>query len=266
MTGAWLQEYATVVSHTGQGEIYELVLRAPQIARMAVPGQFVEVRVTPAVAGVVSVDPLLRRPLSLARIRPDEGTITLIYRTVGRGTRLLAGVLPGMQVDLLGPLGRSFPEPTDGLCLVGGGLGIPPMVAAAEWAVAQGRQCTALIGARSEALLAGREALLATGVPVTVVTDDGSAGAKGLVTDPLSALLAAGQVSQIWACGPEPMLAAVKNLATAAGVPCYLSLERYMACGFGACIGCTVPKAGQPGYYRVCKDGPVFSAEEVELR
>jgi len=192
----------------------------------------------------------------------------MIYRVVGRGTKALSALPPETELDVMGPLGHSFPDPGAGrgrLVLVGGGLGIPPMVAAAERAVAAGRETVAVVGARTRAYLAGAAELEQTGVPVVVVTDDGSSGTRGLVVDPLGQMLADGTVGEVWACGPEGMLQAVKERCLAAGVPCFVSVERHMACGFGACIGCTVPKAGEPGFYKACQDGPVFAAEEVEL-
>lgn len=262
----WLQEMGTVLSQEGDGEVCKLVLRAPEIARRAVAGQFVEVRPVPGHSA--SVDPLLRRPFSLCEIRPQSGEISLIYRVVGRGTRALAAIAPGTELDLLGPLGHSFPRPSQGqgkLLLVGGGLGIPPMAAAAEWAVREGRDAMAILGARSARYLAGAAEVAAAGLPVVTVTDDGSAGERGFVTGPLDATLAAGEVGEVWACGPEGMLLAIKERCAAAGVNCFVSVERFMACGFGACIGCTVPRAGAPGFLKACQDGPVFAAEEVEL-
>lgn len=264
--GAWEQEWATVLSHEGHGDLYKLTLRAPRIARQAVAGQFVEVKPVPGRSA--SVDPLLRRPFSLCEIRPERGEISLIYRVVGRGTRALASVVAGTELDLLGPLGHSFPDPSAGtglLVLVGGGLGIPPMVAAAERALAARRPTLALAGARERSYLAGAAELAASGVPLTVMTDDGSAGEQGLVTLPLQRLLQEDRVAEVWACGPEIMLQAVKTICAASAVDCFVSVERFMACGFGACIGCTVPRAGAPGYLKACQDGPVFDAEEVEL-
>lgn len=272
----WGRCLAPVVAQTQQGDVYCLTLQAPEVARSATPGQFVNLLAMPG--GFTGFDPLLRRPLSIARLRREQGEITVIYRALGRGTRLLAQAVPGQRLDLLGPLGLSFPDPARGagtLALVGGGLGIPPMIAAAEWAQAAGRPAVALVGARSADLLAGADLLRETGVSLTITTDDGSAGERALVTAPLAAALtgetitsgppAGGRVDEIWACGPEPMLRAVKALAAQHGVPCYLSLERYMACGFGVCIGCTVPRAGSPGYLKCCVDGPVLPAGEVDL-
>jgi dihydroorotate dehydrogenase electron transfer subunit len=255
----WVDEPALVTAHAGDGEVFKLTLRAPQIAQMAAPGQFVMVRVG-------GVDPLLRRPFSLCEIRPEAGEITLIYRVVGRGTGILAEAPVGARLLTMGPLGYSFPDPAVGtgeLVLVGGGLGIPPMVAAAEAAKQVGRPVRAILGARSARYLAGAAELQALGVPVTLVTDDGSAGEQGVVTGPLGRVL--GEGAEVWACGPEGMLKAVGALAAEAGAPCFLSVERHMACGFGACIGCTVPKASGDGFFKACQDGPVFLAEEVLL-
>lgn len=322
----WVMEQARVLAHEGDGEVNKLTLAAPEIARRATPGQFVQIHpapvvrpVTPGAAqpgfvspsagapsavssspvspspgphGAPAIDPLLGRPLSLCEIRPQEGEISLIYRVVGRGTRALAALQPGAVVDLLGPLGHSFPDPAAGrgrLLLIGGGLGIPPMAAAARWAVQSGRPTLAILGARSARYLAGAREVAASGVEVITVTDDGSAGERGLVTDVLDRLLSAtgnadgggrgatvdlsggtgaatgeASIGQVWACGPEPMLVAVKERCAAAGVPCFVSVERFMACGFGACLGCTVPRAGG-GYLKTCQDGPVFPAEEVVL-
>ncbi len=312
----WVRERARVLTHDGDGEIFKLTLAAPAVARRATAGQFVQIHPLPVglpgqpgpaptgqprPAAVMSngqrsqasprpaaLDPLLRRPLSLCEIRPEAGEISLIYRVVGRGTRALSAVPPGAMVDLLGPLGRSFPDPRAGqgrLLLIGGGLGIPPMAAAARWAVQGGRPVVAILGARTARYLAGAREVAATGVPVITVTDDGSAGERGLVTDALDRLIGMSEpasgdragaaapdrgpgtedrIGEVWACGPEPMLAAVKERCAEAGIPCFVSVERFMACGFGACLGCTVPKAGG-GYLKTCQDGPVFPAEEVVL-
>lgn len=287
----WVDEPALVTAHDGDGEVFKLTLQAPEIAAMASPGQFVMVKVG-------GVDPLLRRPFSLCEIRPERGEITLIYRVVGHGTGILAEAPVGARLLTMGPLGYSFPDPSVGsgeLLLVGGGLGIPPMVAAAAAALKAGRKVTAILGARSERYLAGAAELQALGVPVMLVTDDGSAGERGVVTGPLAAALASASAeagasakagasaeagafpgasastaevsptAEVWACGPEGMLKAVAAVAAQQGAPCFLSVERHMACGFGACIGCTVPKASGDGFLKACQDGPVFMAEEVLL-
>jgi len=262
----WVQERARVVDHEGKGDINKMTLYAPEIARLAMPGQFVQVKVNRE--GSPLMDPLLRRPFSLCEIRPLEGEISIVYRVVGRGTRVLASVTAGSCLDLLGPLGYSFPDPRIGkgrLLLVGGGLGIPPMAAAAAWAREAGRDALVLMGARTATMLAGAREVMAAGLPMLTVTDDGTMGMKAVVTEPLERMLGAGTVQEVWACGPEPMLVAVKRLCTLADVPCFVSVERHMACGIGACLGCTVPRADKKGYWKVCQDGPVFDAREVLL-
>lgn len=268
----WGLEQAEVLAHASGGAgWFKLTLAAPAIAGQARAGHFVAVAVHP-VGFHGSFDPLLRRPFSICQIGAD-GTVTLIYRAQGRGTRLLSQVVSGQRLELMGPLGHSFPDPASGsgrLVLVGGGLGIPPMAAAAAWATAV-RPVSAICGARSADGLAGVDEVAAAGAPVTVVTDDGSAGRQGLVIGPLQELFASPgggfgkDVGEVWACGPEPMLLAVQDLCLRSGVPCWLSLERHMACGFGACMSCTVPRAQGAGYFKCCTDGPVFRAEDVRL-
>ncbi len=265
--GAVLQEeQAEVLAHQRPGpDWHTLSLHAPAIAAQAKPGQFVQVRVTGSEASIS--DPLLRRPFSFCTLDAAGGTLSLIYRVVGRGTALLAEVRPGQRLRLLGPLGTSFPDPaqqpTRPLVLVGGGLGIPPMACAATWALAAGRATTAVLGARHRDYLAGAAEVAATGATVVTVTEDGSAGRRGLVTDVLAKALTPD--TDVWACGPNPMLAAVKDLCAARGARAWICVERPMACGFGVCIGCVIPKADGTGYLKACLDGPVFPAQEVDV-
>lgn len=260
----WDAETGLVLSHDPTGPDWRtLVLQAPRIAASALPGQFVQVDVR-GEAGFASVDPLLRRPLSLCTIAAAEARVSLIYRVVGRGTALLAEARVGSRLSLLGPLGNPFPaaarHPGRPLVLVGGGLGIPPLAAAAAWAVRAGRPVSALLGARRAADLAGLAEVEASGATLAVATEDGSLGRSGLVTSLLAAQLH--PADEVWACGPAAMLEAVRRVCAEAGAECWLSIERPMACGFGVCIGCTVPRAGG-GYFKTCVDGPVFAAEEL---
>jgi len=239
---------------------YVMTLAVPPIAQQARPGQFVMLRPVP------SADPLL--PRALAFYGADAaGRIELLYRVVGIGTRLLSEIRAGERVTLWGPLGSAFaPEPTGRHLLVGGGIGVPPLVflAVSLRRAAQGAgDFEALLGAARADYLVGEAELAAAGVPVRVATDDGSRGHRGFVTDLLQQALAhESGPPVVYACGPMPMLAAVARLCAAAGAPCQVSLEAPMACGVGVCLGCTVPlKAG--GYARVCTEGPVFDAESI---
>jgi dihydroorotate dehydrogenase electron transfer subunit len=268
----WRAEDAEVLSHERRGpDWYTLELSAPGIARLALPGQFVQVQVTPSDPVLAVADPLLRRPLSLCTIDGRAGRIAVIYRVVGRGTLLLSRLRVGDGLSLLGPLGCSFPDParpmarTRPLLLVGGGLGIPPLAAAAAWAVRCGRTPLALLGAASAAQLAGAAEVEASGARIQVATEDGSQGARGRVTLLLEAALAHAPQAEVWACGPEAMLAEVRRRASAAGAPCWLCVERPMACGFGVCLGCAIARADGQGYLRACVEGPVVPAQEVAL-
>ncbi len=267
-TEGFIEECCPVLVHERPGpDWFRLTLRAPTIARRVQAGQFVGV----ALHDPDLADPLLRRPLSVCTADRAEGTISLIYRSVGRGTAILARFRPGEVLRLLGPLGQPFPVPASSrasalqagghLFLVGGGLGIPPLALAAA-SVAGMPAVTAILGARTASYLAGADEVASTGVRTVLITEDGSAGLAGIVTAPLGSLLEAGD--EVWACGPDAMLAAVRECATQAGAACWLSVERPMACGFGVCIGCTIPRSGG-GFAKACVDGPVFAGAEVIL-
>ena len=183
------------------------------------------------------------------------------------GTRLLAQADPGDRLEVLGPLGRGFSlPPMERACLVAGGMGVAPMPALID-ALAGRTEVLLLYGALGAPRLVTTEdpEFFGLGVDLRVSTDDGSAGRKGFVTE-----LLAGELDReplpVFACGPMPMLARVAELARSAGAPAQVSLEAHMACGMGACLGCTTPVHSpndEPAYARVCMEGPVFSAEEV---
>jgi dihydroorotate dehydrogenase electron transfer subunit len=231
-----------------------MVLHAPDIGASAEPGQFVHVRVHD------SLHPLLRRPFSVARRDRTAGTLTLIYRVVGEGTARLADRRPGDRMEVLGPLGRGFRMLPDVIpLLVGGGVGIAPLIFLAEEAVRKGRQVELLAGARTAALLVGEGDLRELGVECCPATDDGSRGYRGPVTG-----LVAGRLDgrAVYASGPLAMLRQVKRLTESA--PAQLCIEAVMACGVGACRGCSCGAQGG-GHRLVCTDGPVFDAHEVNL-
>lgn len=251
-------------------DIVLLTVHVPEVASSARPGQFVFLQV----AAETAADPFLRRPMSLAGIDAAAGTIDMVIRVTGRGTRTLAALEPGSAIDLIGPLGKGYPMPTKGKSLlVGGGTGSASLLPLAAAIVGGCDRQTAqtkfllLLGARSSAELWAPGLARERGLPALFATDDGTAGHPGLVTDLLTAEVKCGQIGAVYACGPIPMLRAVQRIAVAAGVPCYLSLEQRMACGVGACRGCSWPRSERSGrgYIRVCRDGPVLSAEEVLL-
>lgn len=247
-------------------DIYRLTLRAESIVAQAQPGQFVHLRV------VQGHDPLLRRPFSIHRVNQREGTFQILYRVVGKGTGILAGKRPGEVLNLIGPLGRGFTA--DGgvelALLVAGGMGVAPLCFLAEELWARSVSVEVFLGAERGELLVCDQELEQFGAQVHSATEDGSRGYSGLVTELLSDFLERhlpipGK-TRIYACGPRPMLARVVQLAEKFSLPCQLCLEEIMACGVGACLGCSVecppPKSG---YKLVCVDGPVFEAREVLL-
>ncbi len=235
----------------------------------SVPGQFVHVRVED------SCDPLLRRPLSIHDIVPSRkgsrSLLVVVYEVVGKGTQLLSEKQAGSAVDILGPLGRGFDVKAlaraKQIILVAGGMGIAPLYFLAKRLVHGPRSMVhgkplVLIGARAKGHLVGEKGFKDLGCRVRVATDDGSRGAKGPVTDLLKKELSVvdGDAA-VCACGPKPMLAAVAAEARAHCVRAYVSLEEFMGCGLGACLGCVIRTVS--GYRRICRDGPVFDAADI---
>jgi dihydroorotate dehydrogenase electron transfer subunit len=216
------------------------------------PGQFVMLAAAERWGGGADERPFLPRAFSVAR-RHDDGTLDFLLEDVGPGTERLAELDERDEVWLLGPLGRGFAPPRDGRrpILVGGGVGIAPLAILQD-------------ALRAPALLGFRDAGHAEGAALLndarIATDDGSAGHHGFVTELLTAELDAS--AEVYACGPPPMLEAVRALCAEHDVPAQLALESGMACGFGACFGCVVPT--KSGYVRLCVDGPVLDAAELE--
>ena len=209
------------------------------------PGQFVQVQVPGF---------YLRRPISVCDW--DSETLTLVYKVVGNGTDAMCRMIPGTELDLLTGLGNGFDITRCGErpLLIGGGVGLPPMVGLCRCLMQAGKHPTVLAGFNTADEVFLREDVEKLGAPFVLATMDGSAGIKGLVTDALPEI----DFTDICACGPLPMLKAIMN---ADDHPAQLSFEERMGCGFGACMGCTVKVKG--GYKRICKDGPVLVREEV---
>lgn len=279
-----LVEQAEVLSQQAfAGDQYLLRLTAPRVAERAQPGQFVHVDCGQPM--------MLRRPLSLMRVDPKQGWIELLYKKLGAGTRLLAQRQPGDQLSLLGPVGNSFqphPERPRPL-LMGGGVGMPPMLFLAESLRRQKayklqvllasevpfpfqpQPSTIMIDGMPPAVIATMPLLDDWGVPARLASGQGFPGCyDGFITDLARHWLAELAVKEraeveIFACGPTPMLRAVQQLAAEFELPSQLSLEEYMACAVGGCAGCVVPisQSGGVAMKRVCVDGPVFAGDQV---
>ena len=259
-----VRELCEVLERRRVGEYQALTLAAPQIAATARPGQFVHL-----LAGEDRSFPL-RRPFSIQRVeRPGGpgGSVEVVFDVVGAGTRALAGLRPHDVVDALGPLGRAFdpPETPAGCLLVGGGYGTAPLFFLATELRARRCRVDFVIGAATAGRLLHAMEAERLGHSLTVTTDDGSAGRRGLVTDPLPELLAGVGAEWVYACGPMPMLAAVSRVAAAAGVACQVAVEEQMACGTGICFSCVLPVGpGTPTRMaRSCLEGPVFDGAAI---
>jgi dihydroorotate dehydrogenase electron transfer subunit len=268
-----VQELCEVLERRKVGEYHSLTLAASQIADGARPGQFVHL-----LAGEDRSFPL-RRPFSIYRVeRP--GTVEVVFDVVGAGTRTMAGLRPHDVVDVLGPLGRPFdpPEEPAGCLLVGGGYGAAPLFFLATELRARRCRVDLVIGAATAGRLLDALEARRLGHSLTVTTDDGSAGQRGLVTDPLPGLLAGTGAERVYACGPMPMLAAVSRVAAAAGVACQVAVEEQMACGTGICFSCVLPVGPGGGsgglkrspsenretrMARSCLEGPVFDGSAI---
>ena len=228
--------------------IWKMVLAGDGTAVTA-PGQFIGIRLDGR---------FLRRPISVHDA--DERSITILYKVLGHGTEDMTRCSRGKTLDVLAGLGNGFAlrDPLPRLpLLVGGGVGIPPLYLLAKKLIAAGRPVQAVLGFHSAADVFCVEAFEALGCRVRIASEDGSAGVKGFVTD---ALPAPDTYDCFYTCGPLPMLRALDSVVPA-GIPGQFSFEERMGCGFGACMGCTVPVKG--GYKRICKDGPVLDREEI---
>ena len=252
-----VKETAKVVGQVqlAQG-IFALILET-KIVDYAVPGQFIN---------IFSNDgsKLLPRPISICEINKDYGTIKVVYRVVGAGTKEFSQFTIGDDVEVMGPLGNGFPLEGGKAIVVGGGIGVPPMY---ELAKQLPGDVIAVMGYRDDDLFL-TEDFTDVASDLIIATDDGSVGTHGTVVDAMKENELDADV--IYACGPKPMLRGVAEYAASIGAKCYVSMEERMACGVGACLGCVcqstdVDDHSHVNNKRVCKDGPVFLSTEVVL-
>lgn len=236
-------------------------LRSSQIAAEARPGQFVMIKVGQG------IDPLLRRPFSICGIRGDD-LILIFYRVVGRGTAIMCDAREGESLSVLGPLGSGFemPQKEEKPILVAGGMGIAPLIFLAT--TMEPGSFTFLAGFGSREEIVATDEIGLSGFDLSLSTDDGSAGHRGLVTELLENHLSGFNSGRlmVFACGPLPMLKEVAAIILDKDVPCQVSLEASMACGLGACQGCAIRRSSEQAiaYYHVCQDGPVFDVNALD--
>ena len=257
-----------VVSNSNiKGPYYKLTL-SPPCNIDALPGQFLMIR---SGADHCPSDPLLSRPFSIHRINPDNN-IEVLYKVVGKGTALLLNVGKGDGIDIIGPLGNGFEKVfSDEIIIIGGGIGIAPMVGLIEYIKTRDPQKKIIVflGGQGEEDLLCVDELKSISTELILTTNDGSVGTKGYVTNALEKYLSfriphsAFRIS-IYACGPTPMLRRISEITEPLNITAWFFLESNMACGIGICMGCAVKKRGG-GYFLVCKDGPVFKREALDL-
>ena len=239
--------------------ICSMWLDAKEVAVQAKPGQFIS---------VYSNDKsrVLPRPISICEIDREKGTLRIVYRVVGKGTEEFSKAEAGDSFEILGPLGNGFPiEEAKGkkVLMIGGGIGVPPMLQTAKEIEGE---AIIVSGYRNQDLFLKEE--LESAGTLFIATEDGSVGTKGNVVDAIRENQI--EADMMFACGPKPMLRALKNYALEKGIPCWISMEERMACGVGACLACVCKSKDVDAHShvhnkRVCKDGPVFLSTEVEL-
>lgn len=263
MTGQVSQVVGELRATRRVGAYQHLTFVAPDVAEQARPGQFVAL----AVGGVTSAA-LLRRCFSLHRATPQDGTVEVVVAAHGPGTTWLTQLGPGARVDLVGPLGRPFPLPTEPVAsvLVGGGYGSAPLFWLAEQLRERGCHVEMVLGAASADRLFGVEEASRVADGVSVTTDDGSAGTKGWVSDVLPQVISLTSAGVVYGCGPMAMLRAMTEIAEAEGAVAQVAVEESMACGIGICMTCVMPIVGADGQTRMlrsCVEGPVFRGDRV---
>lgn len=233
-------------------DVFSLEVKVPDLTKLASPGQFVQLRI---LTGAF----VLRRPVGIAAVDINKGTMTFIYRVVGKGTKTLADLNTGDIINVLGPLGHGFDIKAKRPLIVGGGMGLSPVL---FYAASLQGQADVLMGGKNKAELFWRELYAEKVQNIYCTTDDGSYGTKGFATTLLPKLLQENAYDLVVVCGPEIMMRSVAKIAREHNIRCQVSLEKRMGCGLGACLSCSIDTtAGERK--KVCQDGPVFEAGEV---
>ena len=234
--------------------VKRMVIEAPQIAEAAQPGQFVHVKKPDSVN-------FLRRPFSIADADRENGTITLIYRIVGNGTAEYAAMKVGEAFSILGPIGNGFALKDGRPLLIGGGVGIAPLIYLSRQL--KDKKPILLIGGKNKDEVFWEKYLQEFADKIYITTDDGSVGFKGFTVQLLPQILAENNIEHIYTCGPNIMMEGVAKLAHKHDIDCQISLEKRMACGIGVCLGCTFEGKLTGKRRKVCTEGPVFASKEV---
>lgn len=245
--------------------IFKFSVQADEIIKTAKPGNFIEIRVND------DIEPFLRRPISIHNMDRENGILEFIFQEKGKGTKILSSRREGELIDIIGPLGfGTFKYSSyQNLAIIGGGIGVFPLYELAKCAQSDNKNVNTYLGFRNKDLVVLEDEFKQVSNNFIITTDDGSYAQKGFAIDFLKKDIEDGKIDCIYACGPLPMLRAVRELALEKNIPCQISLEEKMACGLGVCLGCAVKTARSPKeapeYWHVCKAGPVFQAKDVEI-
>ena len=245
--------------------LYKFSVDAKEIVELANPGNFIEIRINE------NSDPFLRRPISIYNLDKKNGVLEFIFQVKGKGTELLAKKKEGDKIDIIGPLGNGIFkfEEYKNIAVIGGGIGIFPLYELSKQAKNAGKKVYTYLGFRNKDLVTLEKEFEDVSTTLTITTDDGSYKNSGFAINYLKNDLEKNNIDCIYACGPLPMLKAVKKLAEEKEIPCQISLEEKMGCGMGVCLGCAVRTAtstdDNPQYLHVCKAGPVFNSKMVQI-
>ena len=246
-------------------DIFKFSVKAKEITDNAKPGNFIEIRITD------QVQPFLRRPISIYNIDKENGILEFIFQVKGNGTEILAKREEGQTVDIMGPLGHGTFKFDDykNIAVIGGGIGVFPLYELSKQAKNAGKKVNIYLGFRDKQYVVLEKEFNEVSDKLVVSTDNGTYGENGFAINFLKEDSEKEKPDCIFACGPIPMLRAVKEFAEQNNIPCQVSLEEKMGCGIGVCVGCSVKTAkspkDDPTYYGVCKQGPVFDAKEVDF-
>ena len=246
-------------------DIYKFTVKADKIVEKSLPGNFIEIKVND------QTEPFLRRPISIYNMEKEKGLLEFIFQVKGKGTEILAKRQLGEKIDIIGPLGfGTFKfNKYNKIAVIGGGIGIFPLYELSKQAKNQGKEVNCYLGFRNKELVMLEEEFKGVTNKLIISTDDGTYANSGFAINYLKEDMEKENYDCIFACGPTPMLRAVKEYADGNNIECQISLEEKMGCGLGVCLGCAVKKADSPKdnpeYFHVCKGGPVFNSKDVEF-
>lgn len=246
-------------------DIFKFSVQAEEIVKDAKPGHFIEIKVND------DIEPFLRRPISIHNMDREKGILEFIFQVKGKGTTILSNRREGELIDIVGPLGYGpFKYSNyENMAIIGGGIGVFPLYELAKCANSENKNVNVYLGFRNKDLVVLEDEFKNVSDKLVITTDDGSYAEKGFAIDFLKKDVEEGKIDSIFACGPLPMLKAIREYAIEKNIPCQISLEEKMACGLGVCLGCAVKTAASPKdapqYWHVCKAGPVFQAKDVEI-